>query len=746
VPSILTKYFLRRWTLPLLGALLFYGGMLMAYEVVGVTKEIFSIGAPFRWVAPLLLLAVPENLGMVLPMAAVLGGLMGTQYLSEGSELVAAQGLGVGMRALIKPWLLLASGLLVLATVNAHILVPWANATQMAAQTKMFEEARTRFLKPGAPPWFPPRSPRNAVWIAPDGQIHLMEVSNDRVQHLVAKTLKWGQTDKAFERSEINLRLEDLRGASFHKADGKITLIQEQEHTYTIDVPPVPRLLQSTHGRFQPTRALLAQDTPEALVELSRRFTLPLASCALLLLGIALGVGHPRFQKGGAVVKSLGVIVLYYLVLKYFENQVLSGKSQQLFPRIAIFTLPLVFLVAGFILLTRKLHPHHSNRFSGLAPVQAARHWLQRAPRASRVVNAVKSTARGLAAFAKRLVPRRWKWLPPGKGILAVWTNDLWWRNWGSVMGTFLALSFLIEYASLAGDLMQNHVSSLVFLRYWSWNLPTFLAVVLPLAFLLGGVLSLSDATISREWVALRAGGISFLQWSRSGARAWGAVLVLTFALQAFLAPLAFQRADPLYQQILGRPARSLKTRPSWLNLGSTGVVWFLDGTVRWGFPLKTPGKEVPIMLRWEMQALRAQALPWDGLNLLPGPYTVDLFPDKALRDSTSAEETSTMDLFQWQKWAPDPERATMIWSRLFGFLAGPCLMFAMLPYAFPTPRGGRGQALGYSLVAGLIFMGLQALFTGAAKAGEFPPLWGILCPIFLVLGFGLTQLHRMRT
>jgi len=88
VQNILRNYLLRRWLFPLLGALLFYGGMLMAYEVVGVTKEIFSIGAPFRWVGPLLLLAVPENLGMVLPMAAVLGGLMGTQHLAEGSDLI----------------------------------------------------------------------------------------------------------------------------------------------------------------------------------------------------------------------------------------------------------------------------------------------------------------------------------------------------------------------------------------------------------------------------------------------------------------------------------------------------------------------------------------------------------------------------------------------------------------------------------------------------------------------------------
>ena len=746
MPSTLLKYLLKRWTLPFLGALLFYGGMLMAYEVVGVTKEIFSIGAPFRWVAPLLLLAVPENMGMVLPMASVLGGLMGTQYLSEGSELVAAQGLGVGMRELIKPWLLLSAGLVLLATLNAHILVPWANATQQVAQARMFEEARTRFLRPGSPPWFPPGAPRNAVWIAPDGQIHLMEVGNDRVQHLVAQSLKWGQSDKAFEHSNINLRMENLRGVTLHKTDGKVTLIQEKEHTYTIEVPPVPKLLQSTNARFQSTPFLLTAHTPEALVELSRRLTLPLASCALLLLGIALGLGHPRFQKGGAMVKSLGVIVVYYLIMKYFENQILFAKSQHLLPRIAVFTLPLVFLVAGWFLLAHKLHPHHSNRFRGLPPVRAAMAWVQTSPRLSRLLLSVKTGARYLAAAGMKVVPRRWSGPLPGKGILATWTNDLWWRSWGAVMGTFLALSFLIEYASLAGDLVHNHVSSLVFIRYWLWELPTFLAVVLPLAFLLGGVLALSDATMSREWVALRAGGASFLQWCRAGVMGWGTVLVLTFMLQAFLAPLAFQRMDSLYQQILGRPARSLQIKPSWLNLGSTGVVWFLDGSERWGFPLKAAGAEVPILLKWQMRALRSEALPWDGLNLVPGPFTFELFPDKALRDTASADETSTVDLFHWQKWAPDPERATMIWSRLFGFLGGPCLLFGMLPFAFPSPRGGRGQALGYSLVAGLIFMGLQALFTGAAKAGEFPSLWGVLCPILLLMGFGLMRLHRLRT
>ncbi|NTV76288.1 MAG: LptF/LptG family permease, partial [Holophaga sp.] len=119
MPSTLTRYLLRRWLTPFLGALLFYGLLIISWEMVALSREIFSQGAALRWMFPLLLLALPETLGMVLPMAAVLGGLLGTQQLMEGSELVAAQGLGAGRRTWLVPWAILGAGLLVLATVNA---------------------------------------------------------------------------------------------------------------------------------------------------------------------------------------------------------------------------------------------------------------------------------------------------------------------------------------------------------------------------------------------------------------------------------------------------------------------------------------------------------------------------------------------------------------------------------------------------------------------------------------------------
>jgi lipopolysaccharide export system permease protein len=736
----LSRYLLRRWISPLLGALFFYGGLILAWEMKELSKLIFSMGAPFQWLIPGLLIQVPETLGMVFPMAAVLGGLLGSQHLSEGSEMVASQGLGVGMRSILKPWLLLSAGLLVITTVNAHVIVPKSNALQQVVQNRMVEDAQTRFLKPGSPPFFPPQKPNNAIWIDATGEIHVMESSPLGVQHLVAHSMDWAKVEKNGELSSINIEFKDLNGSLVQKANGSIVHIRQKAMSLSIPVPAPtrPRIAAASNVRYLSTGELFRNLTPNAIIEIGLRFSLPVATCALLLLGIALGIGHPRFQRGGAILKSLGVILVYYLLIQLFKDQISVGKYRMV---VGILLLPWGFLAAGFLLLWRRLLPHRS------APgyVRRLLGWAKK-----RLLERAKRPAQGGFDAVKRVLPHPMRLLNAfrmkhkDQGTLARWTRNLWWRNWGATLGTFLTLSLLIEFTNLASDLSKNHVSMVVFLRYWLFNLPPFLVIVLPIAFLFGGVLALSEATLSREWVALRAGGTSLIQWARAGARAWGSILALTLLTQVFLAPAVVGQAESHYNRIKDRPP-VLHVKP-WLYLGSTGVLWFLEGQTRWGFPLKPQDGTAPVILRWNMHGLRAEALPWNALNWVSGPLAGDLFPDQALRDVANPEEATTPDLFRWHRWAPDPERAALLWGRILNWLAGPCLLFAMLPFAFPTPRGGRGQALGVSLVFGLLFMGTQALFGGAARAGEIPGFWGVMAPLTTLFGIGLLGLRRLRT
>jgi lipopolysaccharide export LptBFGC system permease protein LptF len=715
--------------------------------MVTISKEIFSEGAPLRWLIPLLLTSMPENLGLVLPMAAVLGGLLGTQQLMEGSELVAAQGLGAGRRTWTSPWLKMSIWLMALSALNAHLLVPASARLQQSLRVRMAEDAKARFLRPGAPPWFPPNDSTTAFWVSPEGQLHLMESTPEGVQHLVASTMTYALEAKPDGSSELQLHLGGLQGALYQAAgSGSIIHLSQEKQVLRFDIPSGTRLLPPTPLRYENSSTLLRimslpRAVPDATaktkelriqatVEFCRRTTLPLASAALLLLGIALGFGHPRFYRGGAVIKSLGVIILYYLAVKYFENMWVSEKIKS---PLVLILIPVPFLVAGWWLLRSRLQPHNTHNWIG----RRVAHLL--APLKRRLffpLNALQQTRNDVL-----------KWVHgkgTGHGILRHWSTLAWWRNWASALGSLLVLDLLIEYASLAGDLAKNGIHLIVFIQYWLWNLPPFLVVALPVAFLLGTLLALSEAALTREWLALRAGGVSLMTWLWSSRWAWGPVMVATMALQVWVSPTAITRSRSLYRYILKRPQIQVTSKP-WLYLGSTGVLWHLQADQRWGFPLKRPG-EAPILLRWRMGSPNSEALAWAGMELIQGPPADRLFPSQALRNASNADEARTSDLFLWQAWAPDPERAYMLWSRLLGWLAGPCLVLALLSYAFPGPRQGRGQAIGAGLVGGLVFLGLQTLFGGAARASEIPAYWSVMAPLLLLLALSLLRLRRLRT
>lgn len=708
---------------------------MLASQVVQFSRDLFSQGGAFRWLVPLLATSLPEIFGLVLPMAAVLGGLLGTQHMAEGSELVASQGLGSGSQAILRPWVILAVVLFALGTVNAHFLVPGSSRLQFKFQNQMLEEAQTRFLRPGAPPYFPPGSPNHALWVAPAGNIHLMEVTPEGVQHLIAERMSWTRSDDRVRGPSLTLNLEKLSGVRFQRDSGSVLHLRQEALAIGQVVPTTFRPIPPTPVRYLDTGDLIRDWSRESAIELSRRIALPIAAGALLLLGIALGFGHPRFHHGGALLKSLLVILAYYLGLKIFENALASGR---LWGFAGLLMLPWVFLAGGFFLLARRLRPHHTHRPSRLG------RWARRvAPHSAHLflelwgrISTFQSKLRGWLSHLGSKGQER--------GVLGRWSRGLWWRMWGATLATFLVLNLLIEYASRAGDLSKNGIQAIVFIEFWILNLSNYLGIVLPIVFVFGAILALGELAVSREWTALKAGGVSLLQLARATGSALLLVLVATLIFQAVLAPRMSGPAYALHREMRRKSPKGAQSKP-WLHLGSTEVLWHLEGRDRWGFPLKGFGA-APVLLHWALGDDRAKSLAWDGMALGPGPAAQELFPDRALRAYARAEETPTLDLFRWQRWAPDAERATLLWTRLLAWLAGPALLFALLPFAFPAPRAGRGRALGYALVVSLLYLGAQAIFSGAAQAGEVPAPFGVLAPMLLFAGIGFWNLNRLKT
>lgn len=719
-PSIISRYVLRAWLGNLLGALLLFGGLLLIHETVGVTRELLAEKASFKWLPVFLLLALPEVLSLVLPMASIFAGLLGTQSLAQGSELVAAQGLGTGARVFYRPWILMGLGLVALGTFNAHGLVPMSHRVHAAVREQLAEEAKQRFLRPGAPPTSIPGDHPQALWTSPAGQVHILDVQPKGIQHLVSDQVSWSWKPLDEERSTLQLRLDQVSG-SYLPRDGK-SAVQLRQASQSIEFPIKISTHRNAaaHYRTATTPQLLRLDGADARAELARRISLPFLAGALLLVGIALGYGHPRFQSGSGLMKGLGVLVLYFIAHRLLEARVSSENN---FILCMLIMLPFILLLLGMGLLRLRMKPHKA---LGL-----------------RLPNP--------ADFLKRLAAARMPDLDwPDRhdaataGILGRWSRRLWVRSWGGVLATLILLHLLIEYSSLAGDLAAHGRPLWEFFIYWFWRLPIFLVTALPMAFMLGTVLAISTATLSHEWVALRTGGLSLWAWIWSARRAWLGVLGATFLLHQFVVPAGEVRSQAMLQRMLERrPGAGVTSR--WQFLGATGVLWYMEPQVRWGFPLKSPGA-APALLTWTPGAAHSAGLPWDAFNLRQGPATGDLFPEASLLSTPVADESSTLNLIRWQRWAYDNARASHLWVRFLAWLAGPCLVFAVLPRAFPNPRQGRGGAVAQALVMGLLFLGLQLLFRGIAASGEIPAVWGVLGPLLMALAAGSLQMRHLRT
>lgn len=789
MPVILVRYFLKRWGLQILAGFVFFGGLLLAWELKSISRITFEQQASIATIVPLLLTTIPWNIGLILPMAAVLGGLLGTQYLSEGSEFVALQGLGCGKRGFIVPWAVLSAILMVSSVLNAHWISPWASRMERQIFYKLAQEAVTtgKYLpKVGEGPKLirgaspsgdnsyselgsqSPLSENLIYWgmSKDDGKLHIIQIGPNVVSHLISDRYTYNfdkvitNENDAIESMQLGFRFENVSGKATAKTidtvSGRFTDLSYK--TFEINQPihiEKQAIYQPTAMRHLSTSELLTAsksgDMPLkglAGVELSRRFSNPFACCALLLLGIAIGLSHPRFYRGGAFVKSIGIILLYFVVIKVVEGWIESGSINWIY---ISFLLPFLFLLCGWLFLNKKLYP---SRHGGRKRYIWLFRFFQRQEEDGDSVELISSTPVKQVALSHydAIAPAR-KRNNTEKRVIGRWTSRRWWANFAGVMAVFIVFHVFMEFAGLAPWIAMGGGRFWLFIKYWVSNMPVTLPFILPVVFLLAWVLTFSDASVSREWVALRAGGVSLVQWVRSCWKAWSFAIFALIAMDVYISPHAFAVQNSLYKQVkTGRQdAHTIKSDvdvgelPTTLYLGTTGIFWCSEGAARWGFPL-LPQAEAPALIFWEQGGETTRQLNWSDNVWTQGIDAETLFPAAPLRKYQKADEVPTMDLFTWQVWAPSAERATMLWGRLLKWLAGPCLFFAALGYAFPPPRQGRGQALGYALILGLLFMWLQNLFEGASKAGQLPPFWGILAPMLILVGFGLINLRRLRT
>ena len=126
--SIIDRYILRETLRMVFLCLLVFTFILMINPIMGVVQELLTKGVGGWTIAQLMLTLVPQALGVTIPMAVLIGLLMGLGRLSGDRETVALQACGISIYRMLRPVAVL--GVMALGATTYILIVAVTDANQ----------------------------------------------------------------------------------------------------------------------------------------------------------------------------------------------------------------------------------------------------------------------------------------------------------------------------------------------------------------------------------------------------------------------------------------------------------------------------------------------------------------------------------------------------------------------------------------------------------------------------------------
>ena len=369
---ILTRYILREVV-----SHAFLGGVAFTFILfsskLGTILEIWARNsASLTDVLRLILYLLPEVLIVTLPMAVLVGILLGLSRLAADSEITAMRASGMGVVSFVRivslvSFVALAAGLwnsLALAPRAADSLLKLENSLKYAqasfeVQPRVFDEdfknmvLYVQDVRPGsgAALWrhvfladlTEPASPKVTtadqalVTSAGPGNLHML--MRDGGQHQISSTDPNQYNISTFTSTDLPIQNGTSDDTHFH-SDVRMTALSMAE------------LLRKTDFDRNPDPSLSPADRIKAArpyrIELNKRFSYPFACLVLMLVGVPLGLSSQRGGKSTGFVFTILLVFIYY----FFSSVGIAFASQgKLPPVVGVWAANFLFAVTGLLLL-----------------------------------------------------------------------------------------------------------------------------------------------------------------------------------------------------------------------------------------------------------------------------------------------------------------------------------------------------------------------------------------------------------
>ena len=505
---ILTRYILGEiLSYALIGCAIFTFILFMR-DLNQILEAVVRNSSTFVSVAEVFVYNLPNTFKVTIPMAVLVGILLGLSRLAADSEIIAMRASGLGIGYFVRVASVVAIGGTLLGLVNSIYIAPRANQAILDMQQELATSQASYQIQPRV--FY--EDFRNAVLYVQNvrggtgasnwDQVFMADVTdpgNPIITTATSATVVNDSPQELLMRLRDGSRHETVAGqpeqyniSTFEKTDLPLSFSPQSEmHLGRMDTAiyamPWNTLVERTHG----------PDGRRFLLELHTRLSYPVACLVLMLVGVPLGVISRRGGKSSGLVFTVLLVLLYY-ILSY--TGIALSRQGKLSPFLGVWMANLLFAAVGSFLLWEMA--------SGGRVLNAIGSLLSRTPQPRLPV---KANGTHLAELFEKFQPRSVRLVSRGlfPRLLDAYVVREFFGMFLLVLASFVMLMLVFTFFELVGDIVRNHIA-LATVGDYLFNLaPSMVYAITPLAVLIAALVTFGVLNRNSEIVAMKATGIS---------------------------------------------------------------------------------------------------------------------------------------------------------------------------------------------------------------------------------------------
>jgi LPS export ABC transporter permease LptF/LPS export ABC transporter permease LptG len=586
---IITRYILREVTShALLGGALFTFIIFMR-DLGKILDLVVRDSASITDVARILAYTLPNALIVTIPMAVLVGILLGLSRLAADSEITAMRASGMGALDFVRivsivSTIALAAGLfnsLYLAPRAAASLINLGNSLKSAqasfeVQPRVFYEDFKNYVlyiqdvtpAAGASLWH---------------HVFLADLTQPATPHITtadhAIVVSTPSTPGVPSSQAIRLHL--LNGGShdtsptdpnqynistFATTDIPIeTETQEDTHLGRSDTPILALPLSELWRRGNAAGLTNGKTASLYRIEFNKRFSYPFACLVLMLVGVPLGLSSKRGGKSTGFVLTILLVFIYYFLSLI---GVAFAQSGRISPFLGVWGANLLFAAAGAFLLYQMSRGGIAlGIFATLG--SSINKLLARISRRKSTGAAVTQTPFDIATVLRRFRSVSRIQFPL---LLDDYVMREYATNFALIILSFSTLFLIFTFFELIGSIFRNRTPLVTVGEYLVNLIPFILSQITPLCALVAVLITFGALSRTSEITAMKATGISLYRIVTPVLIVSAIIAAALFAFDEYYLPAANRRQEALLSIIKDKPAQTfLRPDRKWIS-GQTAL------------------------------------------------------------------------------------------------------------------------------------------------------------------------------